>query len=390
MTRPLVGVPAYPRLPRGRVRGWSDDGVGLPARYVDALHRAGGREALFLPEAWSADDAAAFLARVDGLLLVGGGDLDPATYGEETRAAVYGVDAARDACELTLVGAALEVGVPMLAICRGHQVLAVALGGGLDQDIAGNPALLDHGAPGVEGGARPHPVEVTAGSRLARTLGATATTVSSHHHQAVTRLGPSTRVVARATDGVIEGIELATPDAPWVLGVQWHPEDTAAADPLQQRLFDGFVAECMPRGTPRALGARRGGEDVQPRGRVLELVRRALDDLDDREPAPGQGRHELARGEQRRVDRHRLPEELVGVQVPDAGVDGHQQDPAGSQRAVQLTPGAWHAAAGQVDEGVQGDDPGQPVVGHVEGGQVTDREPQPRVASRTRPRSSRG
>ena len=257
MTRPLIAVPAYPRLPRGRVRGWSDDGVGLPARYVDALHRAGGREALFLPEAWSGDDAAAFLGRVDGLLLVGGGDLDPATYGEDTRAAMYGVDAARDACELTLVGAAIELGVPTLAICRGHQVLAVALGGGLDQDIVGNPALLDHGTPGVEDGARHHPVEVTPGSLLAQTLGATTTTVSSHHHQVVTRLGPTTRAVARATDGVIEAIEVATTDAPWVLGVQWHPEDTAASDPVQQRLFDGFVAECAPRAARPSRSAVR-------------------------------------------------------------------------------------------------------------------------------------
>ena len=107
MGRPLIAVPAYPRLPAGRVTGWSGESVGVPARYVDALHRAGGREALFLPQAWSADDAAELLDRVDGLLLVGGGDLDPSAYGADRHDATRGVDADRDACELTLVEAAL-------------------------------------------------------------------------------------------------------------------------------------------------------------------------------------------------------------------------------------------------------------------------------------------
>ena len=95
MARALVAVPSYPRLPRGRVHGWADDGVGVPARYIDALHRADAQEALFLPTAWTAADAAALLARVDGLLLIGGGDLDPATYGQTAETTIYGVDAAR-------------------------------------------------------------------------------------------------------------------------------------------------------------------------------------------------------------------------------------------------------------------------------------------------------
>ncbi|HEV2310858.1 MAG TPA: gamma-glutamyl-gamma-aminobutyrate hydrolase family protein, partial [Acidimicrobiia bacterium] len=137
MGRPLIAVPAYPRLPAGRVKGWSGDGVGVPALYLDALHRAGARESIFLPRAWSADDAAELLDRVDGLLLIGGGDLDPSTYGAGRHDATRGVDTDRDGCELALVGAALKREVPTLAICRGHQVLAVALGGELDQDLVG-------------------------------------------------------------------------------------------------------------------------------------------------------------------------------------------------------------------------------------------------------------
>lgn len=241
MTRPLVAVPMYPRLGPGRVRGWAEEGVGLPVRYVDALRRAGAQEALFLPELDG--DAGEVLARVDGLLLVGGGDLDPTTYGDTPSETVYGVSAARDACELALVRTAIERELPTLAICRGHQVLAVALGAQLDQHITDRPGLLDHGKPGVEDGGRSHVVEVEPDSKLADAMGTTSPTVSCHHHQAVTTVGPRTRVVAAAGDGVVEGIELVGADA-WIVGVQWHPEDTAGSDPTQQRLFDTFVRSC--------------------------------------------------------------------------------------------------------------------------------------------------
>jgi putative glutamine amidotransferase len=242
MARPLVAVPAYPRLERGRVRGWSDDGVGLPARYVDALRNAGAQEAVFLPELGD-DDADNVLDRVDGLLLVGGGDLDPATYGEAATSTVYGVNASRDGCELALVRKAIVREMPVLAICRGHQVLAVALGAKLDQHITGRPGLLDHGVPGTDDGARRHDVHVEPDSKLARALGTTRATVSSHHHQAVTTDEPDLRVVATAPDGTVEGIELRGSDA-WIVGVQWHPEDTAGSDPAQQGLFDAFVRAC--------------------------------------------------------------------------------------------------------------------------------------------------
>jgi putative glutamine amidotransferase len=257
MGRPLVAVPTYPRLESGRVRGWADDGIGLPARYIDALHRAGGLEACFVPESWTEEDSDTLVGRVDGLLLVGGGDLEPSTYRSAPDATIYGVDPARDACELSLVRAAIAAELPTLAICRGQQVLAAVLGGTLDQDLTGRVGLLDHGRPGVEGGARRHDVDVVPDSRLAEALGTAIVSVSSHHHQAVAELEAPARVVARAPDGVIEAIELDSGGGPWIVAVQWHPEDTAAADPAQQNLFDTFVAQCATR-RQWAVAARSG------------------------------------------------------------------------------------------------------------------------------------
>jgi putative glutamine amidotransferase len=134
--------------------------------------------------------------------------------------------------------------LPTLAICRGHQVLAVAAGGALDPDIAGRPELLHHGVPGADDGARHHAVDVAEGSRLAAALGTTRASVSSHHHQAVTDVAAPLRTVATAPDGVIEGIELEDPDGGWIVGVQWHPEDTSPTDAVQQALFDEFVRRC--------------------------------------------------------------------------------------------------------------------------------------------------
>jgi putative glutamine amidotransferase len=240
---PLIAIPAYPLVKAGRIKGWEDAGVAVPARYVAALRRAGGQESILLPTPLDDEGAAVLLERFDGLLLLGGGDLDPHTYGQEPNTRVYGVSADRDTCELVLTRAALARRLPVLAICRGHQVLDVALGGTLDQDITGRDGLLEHGVPGVEDGARLHDVDVDPASRLAEAMGTTHVTVSSHHHQAVDRVGEGLRVVARAADGVVEGIELADPGGPWVVGAQWHPEDTAESDSPHQRLFDAFVRE---------------------------------------------------------------------------------------------------------------------------------------------------
>jgi putative glutamine amidotransferase len=154
---------------------------------------------------------------------------------------VYGVNVTRDVFELALVRDAIERGLPTLAICRGAQVLNVALGGSLDQHITDRAGLVGHGIPGVEGGAATHVLEIEPGSRLAEAMGTTAADCSSHHHQAVDRMGAGLRLTARAPDGVVEGIELD--GDPWIVGAQWHPEDTAGRDPAHQALFDRFVEE---------------------------------------------------------------------------------------------------------------------------------------------------
>jgi putative glutamine amidotransferase len=242
-TRPLIAVPAYP-VKAGRIQGWEKPGVAAPAPYVEALQRAGAREAILMPVAIDDGDAAEVLERFDGLLLMGGGDLQPEEYGQERREQVYGVVPHRDRFELALARAAVDRGVPTLAICRGHQVLNVALGGALDQHIT-ERAGVAHGKPGVPGGSSVHDIDLEPGSRLAEAMGVTHASCSSHHHQAVEHTGAGLRVTARAPDGVVEGIELDGDS--WIVGAQWHPEDTAADDPAQQRLFDTFVRHAAKR-----------------------------------------------------------------------------------------------------------------------------------------------
>jgi putative glutamine amidotransferase len=245
---PLIAVPAY-LVKTGRVEGWATSAVATPETYLTALRRAGARGAVVMPDELGEGEADLLLDRFDGLLLIGGGDLDPETYGQQREQEVYGVLPRRDAFELPLARAAIARVMPTLAICRGHQVLNVALGGTLEQHLV--PGDVPHGVPGAAGGSIAHAVSVQDGSRLATALGATSADVSSQHHQAVDKLGADLEAVAWAADGVIEGIELTLPDQ-WVIGVQWHPEDTAAADAVQQRLFEAFVGEVA-----RRSGSRR-------------------------------------------------------------------------------------------------------------------------------------
>jgi putative glutamine amidotransferase len=240
---PLIAVPAY-LVRSGRVEGWATSAVAAPETYLTALRRAGARGAVLMPDELSKSEADVVLDSFDGLLLIGGGDLDPETYGRQREEEVYGVVARRDGFELPLARAAIARTMPTLAVCRGHQVLNVALGGTLEQHL--DPADVPHGVPGVAGGSITHSVRIQDGSRLATALGTTGADVSSQHHQAVDKLGADLDAVAWAEDGVIEGIELTLPDQ-WVLGVQWHPEDTAGADAVQQRLFEAFVGEVARR-----------------------------------------------------------------------------------------------------------------------------------------------
>ena len=239
---PLVAIPAY-HLPAEQVAGWSSGGYAVPDRYVSALRRAGAQPVLI-----PADEPKVDLRAFAGLFLAGGGDIEPSRYGApETHPAVYGVDPNRDAMEVDLVRAAVDQHTPLLAVCRGCQLVNVAFGGTLHQHLPDHPALQRHGDPITRTSAL-HPVRIEPGTRLAKAVGGAESLddCTSFHHQAVDRLGEGLSVVARTDDGVVEALELTADDS-WLVAVQWHPEMTAATDPDQQRLFDAFVAEIEAR-----------------------------------------------------------------------------------------------------------------------------------------------
>jgi putative glutamine amidotransferase len=186
--------------------------------------------------------------RLDGLLLAGGGDVAPARYGAGPHPAVAGVSAERDETELALARWAAAEGKPLLGICRGAQVLNVALGGTLYADLSEHPGALRHTYLAAEGGfeLRAHPVAVSGASRLGRLLGGPAAlAVNSLHHQACRALAPGLVAAAVAPDGVVEAVEL--PEHPFALAVQWHPE-CLAAEPESVRLFAGLVAASAEKG----------------------------------------------------------------------------------------------------------------------------------------------
>jgi putative glutamine amidotransferase len=210
----------------------------LPRRYADSVAAAGGVPVLLPPVPGIAD----VLGRLDGLILSGGGDVDPASYHADRDKATDPANAPRDEAEFALAAAALSAGVPLLAICRGLQVINVVLGGTLHQhlpDLVGNDAH----SPQVSGYGT-HDVRVAADSRLAGVLGRTRLAVPTHHHQAADKLGTGLIATAWTADGVIEAAELETSGdgSPFMLAVQWHPE---AGDDLS--LFQGLIAAAADR-----------------------------------------------------------------------------------------------------------------------------------------------
>ena len=214
--------------------------VRLTAAYVTALESA-GLIPLIVPPLSSPDAASAVLDSVAGLVLTGGEDVDPARYGEERHEKVRSISAARDATEAALIKEARERGTPVLAICRGIQILNVALGGTLVQDI---PSQCETDIVHDEESARDsrtHEISVEPGSLIARAIGTEHCTVNSFHHQSVKRVADGMRVTARSPDGIIEGLE-STDENWWVMAVQWHPEEmTDSAEPWDQGLFMAFA-----------------------------------------------------------------------------------------------------------------------------------------------------
>jgi putative glutamine amidotransferase len=206
--------------------------------YSQAVLHAGGAPVI-IPAAQDADSLSRILDSVQGLILSGGPDVHPKRYGEEPMAGLGEVDEALDAMELMAAGLALERDIPILGICRGIQVLNIALGGTLYQDIPSQvPDSLCHN-PKTDKAVNTHTVRIEVRSRLRRIFGKSEIWVNGKHHQALKESAPGLVVTARARDGVIEAVE--HPDKRYVIGVQWHPEGTWRDDACSKKLFRSFL-----------------------------------------------------------------------------------------------------------------------------------------------------
>lgn len=227
MATPLIGLTSYAETARWAV--WEGKAAVVGWAYVDAIHRAGGRTILIPPAEHGLDET---LDVLDGLMLAGGNDLDPSSYGADQHAETQDPQVERDKGELALLSGALERDMPILAICRGLQVMNVARGGSLIQHLPEHLDSTSHRV--VVGEFSEHPVTIAPDSLLAGILGPTAP-VKSHHHQAADSIGVGLTPVAWSTDGTIEALE--DPDRSFALGVQWHPEEGP-----DMRLFTALVS----------------------------------------------------------------------------------------------------------------------------------------------------
>ena len=255
----MIAVVAY-HLAEDRVARWPEGGYGVPKFYLDALRRSGARTAILSPGEEGTPEE--ILEPFDGLLLVGGGDIDPARYGGGSSEHLYGIEPDRDEFEIQLIREADRIAMPTVCICRGMQVMNVAFGGSLHPHLPDVPGLIQHGVP-VEGTLTIHDVTPTPGSRLAAVTKSGSLGAASHHHQGIDRLGEGLEATGRTEDGLIEAIERIVSDqqdprATWMLGVQWHPEETAEHDPAQQSVFDALFLLARLRGARAKPGEREG------------------------------------------------------------------------------------------------------------------------------------
>jgi gamma-glutamyl-gamma-aminobutyrate hydrolase PuuD len=241
--RPLIGITTDVAV--ASYRAWEEESVLVPSDYVRAVERAGGRPLLVPP---SEEDVEETLDVLDAVIFSGGSDLDPATYGQEPHPETNGVIEARDQAELAMLEAALARDMPVLAVCRGSQVLNVALGGDLVQHLPDVVGHDDH--KHTPGAYADHDVTLDPETRLGRLLGGHAP-VKSHHHQGFGRLGSGLQESAFAEDGTVEAVE--DPSRRFALGVLWHPE---AGEDL--RLFEALVEEARRYREARRYQETRG------------------------------------------------------------------------------------------------------------------------------------
>jgi len=223
---PIIGITTYGCK--------KDDNYYLPGSYVHSVRNAGGIPILLPPGEKS---VGIILELVDGLIFAGGGDIGPGIYGGNSHSTIAGVDPERDKFELALAEKVLQNSTPTLGICRGSQLLNVATGGKLIEDVPDEigdsiPHRVDVGE------ASEHPVQIEQGSRLAEITGSNVVSVKSKHHQGMRTVPEVWRISAQAPDGVIEALEHKT--HPWMLAVLWHPE-ISPEDPHHQRLFEALV-----------------------------------------------------------------------------------------------------------------------------------------------------
>lgn len=235
--KPLIGITASTAL--DPVSGWMyyRSYIGN----VTAIQQAGGLPVL-IPVESTLEDLRAIYERMDAVLIPGGGDVNPEYYNDTPRFKLVQLDQARDEAEINIIRWAVEDDLPLLGICRGHQVINVALGGKLVQDIPSEvPTEIRHDIPDYTTARSydAHPVQIAPESRLAQILGTTTLTVNSLHHQSVREAAPMAQVAAHAPDGIIEATEF--PNKRFALSVQWHPEDMIAKSEETKRLFKAFV-----------------------------------------------------------------------------------------------------------------------------------------------------
>lgn len=225
MSRPLIAIPGRRS---DEAKGHRTPVVSGGRLYADAVHRAGGLPVV-IPPTEDLELIRATVERCDGMVLLGGGDVSPAYYGQEVSARLFGVDEFIDAFEIAAVQHAVSLDLPVLAICRGHQILNVAMGGTLIQHLENYEVHRD----------TMHEVELSPGSLVAEAMETTTPMTHSFHHQALDVVAPTLTVVGTYADGTVEAVQHTS--ASWVIGVQWHPEDTAEEDSANQNLFNALV-----------------------------------------------------------------------------------------------------------------------------------------------------